>query len=63
MKVYKIIPGYNPQTGKGLNPCIEKEIKNIAIWFEEAEPGESILIEVMKMSEKEYQKLPEYMGP
>ena len=63
MTVYKIIPDYNPETKKGLSSCTEKDVKNIAIWFEEAEPGESILVQVMEMSEEEYQKLPEYMGP
>jgi hypothetical protein len=63
MKVYKIIPDYNMITQKGLNPCIESDSKNIFIWFEEAEPGEKILIEVMEMPEKEYEKLPDYMGP
>lgn len=60
IKVYKITPDYNKKTGKGLNPCVEKEIKDISIWLEEAQIGENILIEVKEMTKLEYRNLPEY---
>lgn len=57
MKVFKVTPG------EGLAPCCEKEIKNVSVWIEEAERGEVITVEVLEMSEKEYEELPEYIGP
>lgn len=57
MKVYTIQPG------KDLNSCTEKDIKNIIPWLEESEIGDIITIEVVEMSEEEYNFLPEYMGP
>jgi hypothetical protein len=63
MKCFKIIPDYNTKTGKGLNPCIESKIENLSIWFEDAEPGEKFLIQVIEMTESQYNTLPEYMGP
>ena len=57
MKVYKVTPGI------GLNPCCEKDLKTIQIWVEEAEPGEILTVEILEMSEVEYNKFPEYMGP
>jgi hypothetical protein len=57
MKVYNISPG------KGCNKCCEKDPKNALIWLEEAEPGETITIDVMEMSEEDFNSLPEYMGP
>lgn len=56
MKVYKLTPG------PGFNPCIEREIRNLLVWFDEAEPGETMTIEVLEMTEGEYVDLPEYMG-
>ncbi len=46
-----------------LNSCIEKDPKDVLIWLEESEPGAIITIDVMEMSEEEYNALPEYMGP
>ena len=57
MKVFKVWPGVD------LNPCCEKDPAAALIWLEEAEPGEVIKIEVMEMTEKEYEALPEYEGP
>ncbi len=55
--MYKVIPG------KGCNPCCEKEIKSVCVWLEEAEVGDELKIEVIEMTENEYNELPEYMGP
>lgn len=57
MIVYTIIPG------EGMNPCTEKDLKNIQVWLEQAEPGDEFVIKVHEMSEAEYSLLPEYMGP
>ncbi len=57
MKVYRVEPD------KGLNKCTEKHIQDILVWFEESEPGSVITIEVLEMSEDDYDALPEYMGP
>lgn len=57
MKVFKVWPG------EGLNPCIEKEINACFVWLEESEPGDVIKIEVLEITESEYDALPEYMGP
>ena len=57
MKVYRITPG------PGMNPCCEKDIKEILTWFEEAEVGDVIKVRVMEMPEAEYNALPKYMGP
>lgn len=57
MKVFKISPG------KDLNWCIEKNPENIISWIAESEVGNTITIEVIEMTEKEYENLPEYEGP
>jgi hypothetical protein len=56
MKVYKMGP-------MGFNKCIEKDYKAILCWLEEAEVGDGFTIEVLEMTEKEYNALPEYWGP
>jgi len=57
MKVYKITPLPD------FNPCTEKDIKDLMIWLEESEPGDSFKVDVLEMTEEEYAALPEYMGP
>ena len=57
MKVYKIKAAIELDSG------IEKEIKNLSIWFEEAKPGNVITIEVIEMSLQEYDNLSKHMGP
>ena len=57
MKVFKVYPGVD------LNPCCEKYPADVLVWLEEAEPGEVVKIEVMEMTEEEYEALPEYEGP
>ena len=57
MNVFKVWPG------EGLNPCIEKDPSACLTWLEEAEPGDTVKIEVLEMTEAEYDALPEYMGP
>lgn len=57
MKVFNVTPGI------GCNPCIEEDLKDILIWFQEAGVGDIITVEILEMSEKEYSELPEYMGP
>lgn len=57
MKVFKITPDIDA------NPYIEKEIDNIAVWLEESEIGDKITIDVINMSEEDYNNLPDYMGP
>ena len=57
MKVFKVWPG------EGLNPCIEKDPSACLTWLEESESGEIIKIEVLEMTEAEYEALPEYVGP
>lgn len=63
MQVYKITPGFNKETGKGLNPYCEKNFDAVGDWLRDAEPGEVILVEVIEMSEEVCSALPEYMGP
>jgi hypothetical protein len=57
MKIYKITPG------EMLNPVCEKDSTSILSWLEEAESGEKIVIDIIEMTEDEYNDLPEYMGP
>ena len=57
MKVFKVCPG------EGLCSCIEKDTSACLTWLEESEPGEIIKIEVLEMTEAEYEDLPEYTGP
>ena len=57
MKVFKLTPG------KGNSPCVESDIRNLNAWFEDAEPGDVYTVEVLYMTEDEYSRLPEYMGP
>ena len=57
MKVFKVCPG------EGLCSCIEKDTSACLTWLEESEPGEIIKIEVLEMTEAEYEDLPEYPGP
>ncbi len=54
---------FNVTPGKGLNPVCERDPQNALAWFEEAEPGSVITIEVLEMTEKEYGDLTEYEGP
>ena len=56
MKAYKMGPS-------GLNTCIEKDPKAIMLWLDECEVGDKFEIEVLEMSEEEYEALPEYAGP
>ena len=57
MKVFKVCPG------EGLCSRIEKDPSACLTWLEESEPGEIIKIEVLEMTEAEYEDLPEYTGP
>ena len=57
IRVYTVFPD------KGCAPCTEKEIGNVMVWIEEAEPGAYIKIIVGMMEKSEYDKMPEYMGP
>lgn len=57
MKVYKLTPG------PSLNPCVERDLRDLLQWFDDAEPGEKMTVEVLEMTEGEYADLPEYMGP
>jgi hypothetical protein len=57
LKMYKVWPA------PGSNPCIEKRVEDIMVWFEEAEPGDRITIDILEMNEQEWRGLPEYMGP
>lgn len=57
MKVFKVWPGVD------LNPCCEKDANAVLVWLEESQPNEIIKIEVLEMTEAEYDALPEYMGP
>lgn len=57
MKVFKVWPGAD------LNPCCEKDANAVLVWLEESQPNEIIKIEVLEMTEAEYDALPEYMGP
>ena len=57
VKVFKITPD------KDLCPCTEKDFNAVLPWLEESESGAVITIEVMEMTEEEYESLPEYMGP
>ena len=57
MKIFKVCPSV------GLNPCIEKDPSACLAWLEESEPGDVIKIEVLEMTEAEYDALPEYTGP
>jgi len=58
MIVYKMGP-------KGFNQHIEKDpTKVVECWLnDDAMPGDIIEVEVMEMTENEYESLPEYMGP
>ena len=55
MKVYKVTPW-------GCNSCIEKRPEDVAEVLREAEEGETIFINVIEMTEEEYEALPESMG-
>ena len=62
MRVYKITPG------EGNNPYVESNLKvvreQLFDWLKDAELGKkAITVDVLEMSEEEYNKLPEYMGP
>lgn len=57
MKVYQVTPD------KDLCPCTEKDPKAVLVWLEESEIGAVTTIDVMEMTEEEYNALPEYMGP
>ena len=57
MKIFKVWPG------GGLNPCVEKDPSACMTWLEESEQGDVIKIEVLEMTESEYEALQEYMGP
>ena len=57
MKVYEI--NLNIDT----NICVEKDIKDVMGWIDNAMPGESITITIEEMTESEYAALTEYKGP
>jgi len=57
MRAFKITPG------KGYSSCCEKEAKSVIDWLEISEVGDIITVEIIELSEKEYNQLPEYMGP
>ena len=57
MKVYEI------EAFPGATKCVEKEIHDLAFWFEEASPGDVIKITVKEMTQEEYNALPEFTGP
>ena len=56
MKIFRVTP-------EGLNPCCEKDPTAVLVWLKESQPNERITIDVIEMSDEEYEKLPEYMGP
>lgn len=56
MKVYVVEPY------KGAARCTEKDVKDVAVWFEEAEVGDEIIVRVEEMTQEQYDNLPEYMG-
>ena len=55
MIVYEICP-------KGLNPVIENKLENLLEYFRESVPGDEWEINVLEMSEEEYNNLPESDG-
>ncbi len=57
MRLYKITPGAD------CNSCIEKKAEAALVWLQEASIGEKVTIEIIEMSEEEYEKLPEFVGP
>lgn len=57
MKVFKVWPGVD------LNPCCEKTLDAVSYWLDMAENGDTIKIEIIEMTESEYDALPEYTGP
>lgn len=57
MKIFKVWPGEN------LNPCCEKTLDAVAYWLDMAEKGDIVKVEIMEMTETEYESLPEYTGP
>jgi len=57
MKVYEI------ECFPSANTCIEKDLKRMFVWFEEANIEDEIKIKVLEMSEEEYENLPEFEGP
>ena len=57
MKVYKIRP-------YGLNGCCsEDNFEALKEWFDAAEIGEKFEVQVLEMTEDEYNALPEFTGP
>ena len=56
MRVYRIRPD-------GGNSCCEAAAEAITEWLEEAQQGDTFIIDILEMSLEEYQNLPEYMGP
>lgn len=46
----------------GQNPFYAKDIKNVSSWLTDAEPGDIIQIEILKMHHNEYVNLTEYEG-
>ena len=61
MKVYKIKPC------SFCNPYIEKDLKTaiqgIQAFLSESNHGTVLTVRVLEMSEKQFEELPEYMGP
>lgn len=57
MKVFKVWPGAD------LNPCCENTLDAVSYWLDMAESGDTIKIEVLEMTEAEYEAMPEYTGP
>jgi hypothetical protein len=58
MRIYKIYPSH------GGNPFHEKDPKKIIGWITDGEEiGDRIIIEILDMSEEEFDKMPEWTGP
>jgi len=57
MKVYKI------WMGKGCNPFCTNDLDDIEITVFNAEVGEIVKIEILEMTESEYNRLSEFTGP
>jgi len=57
MKVYKVIP-------RRFAPCHVIALTNVMAWIDNnAETWTRITVDVLEMSEEEYEALPEYVGP
>ena len=61
MKVYKITPCY--QCNSHSEDSIESAVSSVQEWLKESDVGNIIKIEILEMTKKEYDALPEYLGP